>query len=500
MSAQSAGAVSVSGQEHGWFGHPHGLSTLYFTELWERFSYYGMRALLMLFMVAPESAGGLGFAVPRAGIVYGTYTMSVYLLSIIGGFLGDRFLGARRAVRIATLVIVAGHFTLAFHSLATFYAGLALVALGSGLLKPNMSTLVGELYAPDDPRRDAGFSIFYMGINVGAFAAPLITGFLAQSEAWKQLLVSFGFDPLGSWRWGFAAAGLGMAAGILWLRATEHRIAHIGNPPDPSAPRPWLSLAGVSAGSAALFCYVLWSDQPGWEWLRSAFVIAPVALAIALALRQSAAAKHMAVVLVFCLAAMLFWAVFEQQGSTLALFGENLTRHEVFGWSFPSAWYQSIGAIFVVVLAPVFAWGWTRLGDRQPSSPVKFALGLTFLAASFALMIPAARLSASGAVSAWWLVGLFFLQTLGELCLSPVGLSAISRLAPAKFAGLVMGVWFLASALGNKLAGVFAGEFTPGDPARLARFFETQTLAIAVAAVLLFALAPKLKRLMSGAR
>lgn len=490
----------ASHDERTWFGHPRGLATLYFTELWERFSYYGMRAILLLFLVAPAASGGLGLDTREAGLIYGTYTMSAFLFAIVGGFVGERFLGARRAVRIAAIVIAAGHFTLAIPSRTTFFAGLALVAVGSGLLKPNMSLLVGDLYAPTDPRRDAGFSLFYMGINVGAFLGPLAVGFLAQHGTWKGLLESFGFDPLASWHWGFGAAGVGMLLGLLWLRATEHRIAHVGAPPPPGTPRPWAALLGVSAGSAALIATVLAADQRGWEWLRWLFVGAPVALALGLGLRPSAEARRMSVVLVFFLAAMVFWGAFEQGGSTLALFGDALTQRSVLGWEFPSAWFQSAGPVFVFTLAPAFAWLWTRLGSRQPTSPFKFALGLAFMAASFALMIPAARLTAEGLVSPGWLVGVFFLQTIGELCLSPVGLSAMTRLAPERLAGVVLGVWFLADALGNKLAGVLVGEFTATDPARLTRFFELQTLAIAVAALAMFALVPALKRRMGEVR
>jgi POT family proton-dependent oligopeptide transporter len=290
-----------------------------------------------------------------------------------------------------------------------------------------------------------------------------------------------------------------MVLGLLWLRSTEHRIAHVGNAPAASEPRPWLALGGVVAVTAALFALVHVSDQPGWERLRWSFVIAPAALALGFALRRDAAARRMAVALVFCLAALMFWTVFEQGGSTLALFGDRLSRNQLFGWTFLSTWYQAVGPVFVFTLAPAFAWLWLRLGARQPSSPTKFALGLALLAGSFALMIPAAQLTARGLVSPAWLVGLFFVQTLGELCLSPVGLSALTRLAPAKWVGMVMGFWFLASALGSKLAGVMAGEFAATDPAQLARFFETQALAVAAGALALFALVPLLKRWMASA-
>jgi POT family proton-dependent oligopeptide transporter len=492
-------SAQVSHDERTWFGHPRGLATLYFTELWERFSYYGMRALLLLYMVRPAAEGGLAWDDQRATLIYGTYTMSVYLLAILGGYLGDRFLGARRAVSSAAALITAGHFTLAVPSQATFFAGLVLVALGSGLLKPNMSTLVGNLYAPDDARRDAGFSIFYMGINVGAFLGPMAAGFLAQSAAWKSLIASFGFDPATSWHWGFGSAGVGMALGLFWMRATRHRIAHVGGPPDPRAPKPWGGLAGVAGATAAAFAFVQVTDAPGWQWLRWSFAAVPAALFAVLLLRRDEGSRRMSVVWAFFLAALLFWAVFEQGGSTLALFGDRLTRNELLGWAFPSSWYQAVGPVFVFTLAPVFAWLWVRLGTRQPSSPAKLVLGLALLAVSFALMIPAASLTARGLVSPLWLVALFFVQTLGELCLSPIGLSTLTRIAPAAWTGVVMGIWFLASALGSKLAGVMAGEFAATEPAQLARFFETQTLGVALAALVLLALVPALKRRMEAA-
>ena len=482
--------------DSGWAGHPRGLSTLFFTEMWERFSYYGMRALLIYFLVAPEDAGGLGFDTKKAGLIYGTYTMSVYMLAVLGGFVGDNFLGLRRAVLWSGFVIAAGHFTLALHSRPAFFAGLVLVALGSGLLKANMSALVGTLYPAGDPRRDAGFSIFYMGVNLGALAGPFVTGYLAQSGQWKQVLMQWGFDPAHSWHWGFASAGVGMLLALGYFLATQRRIAHVGQPPPAGELRPWGKLALVIAGAAALFCYVAKSDEPGWEWMRALFVVGPLAAIVWFGFRRGGGAKPLAAVFVFCFASMIFWAVFEQGGSTIALFCDQLTRHEIFGWSFPSAWFQAVGSIFVVVLAPGFAWLWIKLGDRQPSSPVKFVIGLALLGLSFALMIPAARLTLEGKVSPLWVIGLFFLQSVGELCLSPVGLSTMTKLAPAKLVGLVMGVWFLATALGSKLAGVMAGLFTANRPEELAAAFGQQSLVVGVCTVVLLALVPWLKRLM----
>jgi POT family proton-dependent oligopeptide transporter len=481
--------------------HPRGLYPLFFTELWERFSYYGMRALLTLFMVAPAGAGGLGYDNHRAGLIYGTYAMSVYMLSIPGGFLADNFLGARRSVLAGGIVIVCGHFTLALRSETTFFLGLVLIAVGTGLLKPNISTMVGSLYEAGDVRRDAGFSIFYTGINIGAFSAPLVTGWLAQSATFKQLLQGWGLEPTHSWHWGFAAAGVGMTVGLVVYLVTGKRIAHVGQPPATDRARPWGKLVLVLAGAAAVFALIRLSDtNEAFAWLRYGYVGLPVLAIIWFGLQANLDAKRVAAVLIFSLAALVFWAVFEQAGSTIALFGDTLTRTQILGHDFPSAWFQSVNSFFVMTLAPLFAVLWVKLGDRQPSSPTKFVLGLIFLGLSFLLMVPAARLTVEGKVSPFWIVGLFFLQTLGELCLSPVGLSTMTKLAPQRLLGLVMGIWFLAAALGNKMAGVMAGEFTSTDGYALSSFFLKQALWVGVATVLLLACTPWLKRLMGSVK
>ena len=482
-------------------GQPRGLTNLFFTEMWERFSYYGMRALLTLFMVAPAATGGLGYDTRKAGMIYGTYTMTVYMLSIPGGFLADNFLGARTSVLYGGIIIACGHFTLALQSETAFYAGLVLIALGTGLLKPNISSMVGSLYSAADARRDAGFSIFYMGINVGAFSAPLITGWLAQSAEFKGILQGWGLDPTHSWHWGFAAAGVGMTVGLVVYVLLRDRLAHVGHAPAPEVARPWGKLALVLLGAAVLFALVRLSDtNENFRWIRYGYVVVPVLLIAWFVFKADLDNKRMAAVFVFALAAIIFWAIFEQAGSTISLFGDQLTRTEIFGWKFPSAWFQSVNSFFVMTLAPVFAWIWVKMGDRQPSSPAKFTLALVFLGLSFVLMVPAAKLTVDGKVSPLWIVGLFFLQTIGELMLSPVGLSTMTKLAPAKLIGLVMGIWFLAAALGNKLAGVLAGEFTSTDGNALAGFFLHQAMWVGVATIALFACVPWVKRLMGGVK
>ena len=482
-------------------GQPRGLTTLFFTEMWERFSYYGMRALLVLFMTTGAAAGGLGFSDKTSTAVYGTNTMSVYLLSILGGFLADNFIGSRRAVLWGGIIIACGHYSMAIHAIPTFFVGLGLVAIGTGLLKPNISTMVGSLYSPTDERRDAGFSIFYMGINIGALAASIVCGWLAQGVWFKEILTHLGLDPLQSWHWAFGAAGVGMTFGLIAYLARRGTLAHVGHAPALQAEgRPWGKLAWVAVGSFLLIGLMTLSDDH--HWIVLAMFALQIAAVLFFAFRKSDESRRIAAILVFFMAAQIFWAIFEQAGSSISLFADRLTNNRipVVNWEFPSAFWQSVNSAWVILLALPFAWLWTKLGHRQPSSPFKFTLGLLFVALSFVWMIPAARLTAEGRVSPVWLLGLYFLQTTGEMCLSPVGLSTMTKLAPPRLLGLVMGIWFLAAALGNKLAGVLAGSFKSDDAASLSTFFWQQALWVGGATLVLFLLVPWLKKLMGGVR
>jgi POT family proton-dependent oligopeptide transporter len=501
MTGGGQAVSAASGEAKGWRGHPAGLAPLFFTELWERFSYYGMRALLTLFMVAPAAAGGLGLDVGEAARIYGNYTMAVYMLAIPGGYIADAFLGARRSVLWGGATIATGHFLLAVPARWSFFAGLLLIALGTGLLKPNISALVGGLYAKDDERRDAGFSLFYLGINLGAFLAPLVTGFLAQSQDVKDRLSALGLDPNASWHLGFGAAGIGMTLGLAVFVRHMHalpepeRSAHLAGERE-AGPR----LVYVLGATGALIALAWLSDRPGWLWLRLMFVAAPVAAAVVFARSPDPERRRLAAIAVFFLASMTFWALFEQAGLSVALFCDELTRNEIAGIAFPSAWFQALNPLFVIALAPVLAALWTRMGARQPSSPAKFVAGLMLLAASFLVMVPAAKLTAEGRVSPLWIVALFFLQTVGELMVSPVGLSLITRLAPPGLVGVMLGVWFLGASWGNKLAGIIGESFSAKDPAGLAAFFSAEAALAAAAAILLLLLVPWLRKLMGEVR
>jgi POT family proton-dependent oligopeptide transporter len=469
----------VRNPDTAFFGHPAGLSTLFFTEMWERFSYYGMRAILILFMTAPVAMGGLGFDTARAGVIYGLYTGSVYMLALPGGWMADRLLGLRRAVFLGGVVIMTGHILLAVPTLWSFYLGLVCVAVGTGLLKPNISALVGTLYAPEDVRRDAGFSIYYMGINLGAFLAPLATGWLAQSDQFRRTLAGWGFAPEGSWHWGFAAAAVGMFLGLCQYVLGGRALGDAGKAPGGSATPAHLAAAwrkfGMGAGSVfALIALVAVLSAGGtivltaeaigrvFDWVLVLTVLGFFGWLFLGKGWSVEERKRLVVIFVLFLGAAVFWSAFEQAGSTLNLFAERSTRTRLLGFDFPASWFQSLNPLFIILLAPVFAWLWVALGKRDPSSPAKFALGLFLLALGFGVMIGAAAAAGSGElVSPLWLFCAYLLHTTGELCLSPVGLSAMTRLAPARVAGLMMGVWFLASAVGNYIAG------------RIASFYET---------------------------
>jgi POT family proton-dependent oligopeptide transporter len=494
------------------FGHPKGLQTLFFTEMWERFSYYGMRALLILFMTAPLAAGGLGFDTAKAGAIYGTYVSLVYITSLPGGWLADRFLGQRRATLYGGVFIMLGHISLAFPSLTTFYTGLGLVTLGTGLLKPNISTLVGELYSTEDERRDAGFSLYYMGINTGAFIAPLVCGWFAQSNQFKGILGSMGFSAESSWHWGFAMAAVGMFFGLVQFLGGWKYLGTAGMYPAPAespaqaaSQRRVLRLGlAVVVGSAVL----LWAlSAAGVVRITAQGVSNVLGLLLLItavvffgwmffAAKWTAdERKRLVVVLVLFVAAMIFWSVFEQAGSTLNLFAQRDTRTEALGMPFPSSWLQSVAPFLLVVLSPVFAWIWWRLGRRDPSSPTKFTIGLVCVSLSFAiLLIPAQAAEQGIKVSPLWLVATYFLHTVGELCLSPVGLSAMTRLAPARIVGLTMGVWFMALSIGNYLGGRVGGLY---DSFSLPGLFGAVAAFAAVAAVVLALLIKPIRRMLA---
>ncbi|HYO52071.1 peptide MFS transporter [Archangium sp.] len=492
-------------EQRGFFGHPRGLATLFFTELWERFSYYGMRALLFLFMTAAVEKGGLGFGTEKAGAIYGLYTSGVYLTAMPGGWLADRLLGQRRAVLYGGIIIALGHFSMALPGTFFFYLGLLLIVLGTGLLKPNISTMVGGLYPEGGARRDAGFSIFYMGINIGAFIAPLVVGYLGEQV---------------NWHLGFGAAGVGMVFGVIQYMVGGRHLGEVGQRPQSAALQPGetgqpersgssrtvgLAMVGVLVGLLVVMQLLGVVDLTTAVGLANAGGLIIVTLALAFFAYQFTAGgldatekRRLAVIGVLFICSAIFWAGFEQAGSSLNLFARELTDRRVFGWEMPASFLQSVNALLIIGFAPVFAWLWVWLNKRgrEPASPAKFSLGLVLLGSGFLVMVAASLAAAGGhKVSPLWLVLTYLLHTLGELSLSPVGLSTVTKLSPQRAVGQMMGVWFMSMSLGNLIAGRVAGQF---EAMPLPQLFGA-VAAVAIAAGLVLALFVRpIRRMMGG--
>jgi proton-dependent oligopeptide transporter, POT family len=525
-SGNGAGQAAGMAAQHDFFGHPRGLSTLFFTELWERFSYYGMRALLVLYMTRAtfETNPGLGFDVATAGAVYGLYTFFVYVLALPGGWVADNLWGQRKAVFVGGCIIAAGHFSMAVPTTATFFLGLALIAIGTGLLKPNVSTMVGEMYPEGGARRDAGFSVFYMGINLGAILGPTLCGILGEGY---------------NWHLGFSLAGVGMVLGLIWYKAGGKYLGDAGllRTDDDAATlarksRTFYLITAVLAAVVVLIIFLTTTGALGITLEQMAGGLGVVAVIITLAFfayiiflggHSAEDKKRLGVIFWLFILAALFWSGFEQAGSSMNLFAADLTDRTygpytwlsglgilipvlIVGiplgfailriskranlwwvgkaavtvlallllalviyvavqteneWVMPASLLQNINPLFIVIFAPLFGGLWTWLANRNanPSIPAKFALGLFGLSAGFfVLSWGAANATAENPVTPAWLVVTYFLHTVGELCLSPVGLSSMTKLAPRNRVGQMMGIWFVASALGNLFAGLIAGR------------------------------------------
>ncbi|NJD10040.1 MAG: peptide MFS transporter [Gemmatimonadetes bacterium] len=450
---KSAGAAVL---DRSFLGHPRGLSTLFFTEMWERFSYYGMRALLILFMTAAVPDGGLGPDTASAGAIYGLTVGFANMLALPGGWIADRLIGQRRAVLVGGMLIAAGNFTLAAPGTATFYLGLGLIVMGTGLLKPNVSTMVGELYPEGGARRDAGFSVFYMGINTGAFMAPLITGLVGENI---------------NWHLGFAIAGVGMVLGLVQYVLGGKHLGNAGLHPDQGdsaqLSRNWRNLllgmaVVLAAGLATWFARVpITQVAAGMTVLIVSITFAFFLYVLIFGGLTRQEKLRVGAIAVLFLSSAVFWAGFEQAGSSLNLVAKQLTDRMIFGWELPASWLQSVGPLLIITLAPVAGMLWVWLSNKhlEPSSPAKFAVGLVLLGAGFAVMMLAMMRATQGVqVSPLWLVVTYFLHTCGELSLSPVGLSTVTKLAPHRMVGQMMGIWFMATSLGNLMAGQIAGR------------------------------------------
>jgi proton-dependent oligopeptide transporter, POT family len=491
------------------FGHPRGLATLFFTEMWERFTYYGMRAVLVLFLVGAVSSGGFGIDDKTAAAIYGLYTAGVYLAALPGGWIADRLIGARRAVFIGGGLIALGNAMLAASTAPRgFYLGLLVIVLGVGLLKPNVSAMVAELYPEGGARLDAGFTVFYMGINLGATLGPVVTG-----EA--QLLIG----P----RAGFGVAAVFMAAGVLQYYLTQHHLGAAGKfvaPADAGggaiargtgARKPWRSLwiaLAASALAVAALSFGWIAVNPLSLARASTLVIAATAVLyfayLFIAGNLSAEEKRRAlVIVVLFFGSALFWLGYEQAGSSLNLFAERYTDRAFGSFVIPASWFQSLDAAFVIAFAPLLAWVWIALARRhlKPSAPASFAIGVILMGSGFAVMAVAASIVAHGSkVLPYWLIATYLLHTLGELCLSPVGLSYTTKLSPKRLVGQMMGMWFLSLSLGNLAAGLIAGEFDANNVAAMpGQYMHIVYFTVGLGAVLL-ALSRPVRKLMGDVR
>ena len=551
MANDVSGSAGVAGQKT-FFGHPRGLATLFFTEMWERFSYYGMRGLLILFMTTTTIGEnpGLGFDVSKAAAIYGLYTALVYLLTLAGGWIADNLWGQRRAVFVGGCIIAAGHFSMVVPTLPFFYLGLLLIIIGTGLLKPNVSTMVGDLYPEGGARRDAGFSIFYMGINLGAFLGPMLCGLLGESY---------------NWHFGFSLAGIGMVMGLIQYKIQDRYLGEVGylRDTDPTTLtrryRTFYLVLAVALATIASFGFVAnliglglntiatWLGYGIIELVVIYFVyltlgkrdvlinlvvtvaayvlvnattdlvvdhVVMVALGVSILLFVGTNLAHIAsskyevtlerkrLLVIFWLFVLvaIFWSGFEQAGSSMNLFAKDLTDRNFGTWEMPASWLQSVNAIFIIIFAPIFGVLWVTLARRNanPSIPVKFGLGLLGLAGGFFVLAwGAANATPDAPVSPAWLVVTYFLHTCGELSLSPVGLSSVTKLAPHNRVGQMMGIWFVGAALGNLIAGLVAGRLEG-----LAHdvLFWNVALIIGGAGIVALLISPAVKKLMGDVK
>jgi POT family proton-dependent oligopeptide transporter len=494
------------------FGHPRGLMTLFFTELWERFGYYGMRALLILYMT-DVATGGLGMNTEISGAIYGLFTFGVYALALPGGWIADRVLGQRQAVFVGGVIIAAGYYSLGLplvlpgSELWSFYLGLFLVVIGTGLLKPNVSAIVGGLYENDAPaKRDAGFSIFYMGINLGAFLGPLICGWFAERVDWHL---------------GFSLAGIGMTLGLIQYARGQHYLRGAGELAGEAAEPARVTVArrqlGIGLVAAVAFTAAIAGLSAmgaisltilGFAQATGAIVVIVAAIyfaaVIAFGCHDKIERQRVFVIFLLFLGAAMFWSGFEQAGSSMNIYARDLTDRVFFGWETPTTWLQSVNPVFIILLAPVMGLLWVRLGARNPSIPLKFGMGLVLLGVGFlvlawgALYVPeGAAASPAVGVSMTWLVVTYFFHTVGELALSPVGLSSVTKLSPNRLVGQMMGTWFMGAALGNLVAGLIASRIEALPPQEL----FTVVAAIAVGSGFVFLLfSPFINRMTHGVK
>ncbi|MFC5571421.1 peptide MFS transporter [Lysobacter yangpyeongensis] len=480
-------------------GHPQPLWMLFMTEFWERFAFYGIRWALVLYIVA-QFYGGSGTGEAPANSIYGAYLALVYAAAIFGGYVADRVIGYQRSILLGAVIMAAGLFLIATTNQELFKLGLATIIAGNGLFKPNISTMVGKLYSVGDERRDSGFTIFYMGINLGAMISPILTGWLADRV--------FGTETMPSYKVVFITAGIGMLISLLWFWFGRRQLAGIGRPPvgGENKMRVLFTLIGALIAIPAIyFLLTIEAETLNW-WVLAPMFVALCVLILIEGIREGAVQRDRAIaMLLIFVFNILFWMFFEQAGSSFNFLADKIVDRDFGGWIFPVGWFQSVNSLAIITIAPVLAWLWMRMGKANPSIPRKFGLGLIFNGLAFLLLMFAlsSLVDDAGKIPFWTLFMVYVIQSVGELCLSPIGLSMVTKLAPLRLVGFGMGGWFLSTGIGNNLSGIFAKHVSGETGMTVASAQSGYTFGFWLllgAGVLLFLIAPLIQRLMHGVK
>jgi POT family proton-dependent oligopeptide transporter len=481
-------------------GHPSPLWMLFMSEFWERFAFYGIRWALVLYIVA-QFHGGNPSGQADANLTYGSYLALVYAGAIFGGYVADKLIGYQRSILLGAVFMAAGLFLIMLPDPMTFKFGLATIIVGNGMFKPNISTMVGKLYSITDDRRDSGFTIFYMGINLGAFIAPVITGWMATSL--------FGTDAAPAYQYVFGAAGVGMLISLVWFYVGRRQLQQIGRPPADGPGRERMAYVAIGSLCAIPLVYALLTLGAGTlQYVLTALFVGLAAMLLIEGIRNGAVARDRTIAMLVIFAFnILFWMFYEQAGNSFTFLADQIVDRVLGSFVFPTAWFQSVSALAVIVLAPVVAWLWVWLARRKlnPSIPRKFGLGLLFNGLAFLLLMFALSnlVSDDGKIPFWTLIATYIIQVVGELCLSPIGLSMVTKLAPVRLVGLGMGGWFLSTGIGNNLSGIFAsvvsGETGMTTSSALAGY-TFGFWALVGSGVALFLIAPWIQRMMHGVK
>jgi POT family proton-dependent oligopeptide transporter len=499
-SAADPAAGSPTREFQDLMGHPRPLWMLFMSEFWERFAFYGIRWALVLYIVA-QFHGGSATGQAEANLTYGSYLALVYATAILGGYVADKIIGYQRSILVGAVFMAAGLFMIAWPDPTVFKLGLATIVTGNGMFKPNISTMVGHLYTTADERRDSGFTIFYMGINAGAFVAPVLTGWLAQTI--------FGTPETPAYNFVFMAAGVGMIVSLVWFYFGRRQLQGIGAPPEGT--ESMARVAYVIIGGFVLIPVIYFLLAVGAQVLQSVLTVMFIALAVVLmaeGIREGKVArdKTIAMLLIFVFNVM-FWMFFEQAGSSFTFLADEIVRRDFGSWIWPTAWFQSVNSVAIITLAPVIAWIWVWLARmrRNPSIPRKFGLGLLFNGLAFLLLMYtlSSLVGDDGKIPFWTLVMVYVIQSVGELCLSPIGLSMVTKLAPVRLVGFGMGGWFLSTGIGNNLSGIFASGVSGETGMTTASALSGYTFgfwALMAAGLILFLAAPQVQKLMHGVK